>query len=359
GYRPPPGMQPPPGQYPPMMPPPMFMAPPPAPRERSFARAIFMTLATTIFGLSLAANIYLLLFSGLMAGGASARQSTIVDGDPTQRVAVIPVSGIIDAEAAQQFDRFMKIAEEDKHVKAVVIEIDSPGGTVTASDEMHHRVAQFKLEMAKQNRNVPVVTAMASVAASGGYYLACATDFVFAQPTTITGSIGVIAPRLNVSRLADKWGIEDRSIVATGADYKDAGSSFKPEEPNEIAYIQALIDQSFGRFKEVVDKGRKGKLTSPLAEVANGKVFLGPEALTLGLVDQVGYLEDAYLHAGKGLTRMQVVRYQNPPSLLEALSARSNVGAVNASPSGINVQLDWQKLLELSTPRMLYLWRGE
>src|SRR5947207_3048290 len=115
GYRP--GPMPPPGM-PPMMPPPMFMQPP---KERSFARAIFMTLATTIFGLSLAANVYLLLFSGLMAGGTSARQSTVVDGDPTERVAIIPVSGVIMNEASQQFERFIKMAETDKNVKAVVL----------------------------------------------------------------------------------------------------------------------------------------------------------------------------------------------------------------------------------------------
>ena len=367
GYRPGPPMQPPPPggmppmqQMPPIMPPPMFMPPPPPARERSFARAIFMTLATTIFGLSLAANVYLLLFSGLMSGGASARQSTVLEGDATERVAIIPVNGVIMTDASRQFERFMRMAEADKNVKAIVLEIDSPGGTVTASDEIHHRIMQFKTK----RPGVPVVATMGSLAASGGYYIACAADYVFAQPTTMTGNIGVLFPRYNVSRLADKWGIEETTLESTGADYKNAGSMFKPEDPKDIKYFQDIIDKSFVQFKTVVQNGRGNKLTKPLDQIANGQIYLGPDALALGLVDKVGYLEDAYLHAAAGLKKPQVVRYQNPPSLLEALSAKSNVGAIGASVGGanggsVNVQLDWQKLQELTTPRMLYLWRGE
>ncbi|HEV2292386.1 MAG TPA: signal peptide peptidase SppA [Tepidisphaeraceae bacterium] len=354
GYRPG-GMPPPQGMppMPPMMPTPMFMQPP---RERSFARAIFMTLATTIFGLSLAANIYLLLFSGLMSGGMSARQNTVLEGNPLERIAIIPVNGVIMTDGAQQFDRFMKLAEADKNVKAIVIEIDSPGGTVTASDEIHHRIVQFKT-----NRpGVPVVATMGSLAASGGYYVACAADYVFAQPTTMTGNIGVLFPRYNISRLADKWGIEETTLESTGAPYKNAGSMLKPENPEEVKYFQEIIDKSFMQFKEVVQNGRGNKLTRPLSEIANGKIYLGPEAQALGLVDEIGYLQDAYLHAAQGLKKPQVVRYMNPPSLLEALAMKSNIGSIGASSNGtVNVQLDWQKLQEFTTPRMLYLWRGE
>jgi len=126
----------------------------------------------------------LLLFSGLMSGASSARQSTIVEGDPTERIAVIPVDGLIANEASQQFARFMKTAEADKNVKGIVIEIDSPGGTVTASDEIHHRIMEFK----KARPGVPIVASMGSLAASGGYYIACATDYVFAQPSTMTAA---------------------------------------------------------------------------------------------------------------------------------------------------------------------------
>ena len=358
GYRPPPpGMQPMP-PMPPMMPPPMFMPPPM--KERSFARAIFMTLATTIFGLSLAANVYLLLFSGLVAGGTSGRQTTIVEGDPTQRVAVIPVNGIIMNEASQQFARFIKMAEADQNVKAVILDIDSPGGTVTASDEIHHRILEFK----KARPGVQVVASMGSLAASGGYYVACAADHVYAQPTTMTGNIGVLFPRYNVSRLADKWGIEETTLHSTGADYKNAGSMFKPDDPKETKYFQDIIDKSFGQFKTVVKNGRGPKLTKSLDEIANGQIYLGPDALALGLVDTLGYLDDACAFAAStaGLKKMQVVRYHNPPSFLEAIaSGKSNVGSIGATATGggVNVQVDPQKLQEMLTPRMMYLWRGE
>jgi len=363
GYRPgppmqqpPPGMQPMPPMPPMMMPPPMFMPPPQ--KERSFARAIFMTLATTIFGLSLAANVYLLLFSGLMSGASSARQATIVEGDPTERIAVIPVDGLIANEASQQFARFMKTAEADKNVKGLVIEIDSPGGTVTASDEIHHRIMEFK----KARPGVPIVASMGSLAASGGYYIACATDYVFAQPSTMTGNIGVLFPRYNVSRLADKWGIEETTLASTGAPYKNAGSMFKPEKPEDNKYFQDIIDKSFTQFKTVVQNGRGPKLSKPLDQIANGQIYLGPDALALGLVDRIGYIDDAYAHASQGLKKPQVVRYHNPPSLFEALGSKSNVGPIGASTSGtggVNVQFDPTKVQEMLTPRMMYLWRGE
>jgi protease-4 len=351
-----------------MMPPPIFMAPPPnnGGGGRSFARGIFMTLATTIFGLSLAANVYLLLFSGLMAGagGASARQAVLEEGDATQKIAVIPVNGIIMAEQAQQFDRFLSMAERDRNVKAVVIEVDSPGGSVTASDEIHHRITQFKLRATNANRNVPVVISMQSLAASGGYYIACAADHVVAQPTTMTGNIGVLFPRYNVSKLADEWGVEETTLESTGAPFKNAGSMFQPEDPAELAYFQDIIDQAFGQFKDVVVKGRASKLKKPITEIANGKIYTARDALALGLIDQVGYASDAYDHAAKaaGLSKRQIVRYQNPPSLFDVLaSGESNAPGLQGKvgPGGVTVQLDWRTVQELTTPRLLYLWRGQ
>jgi protease-4 len=253
----------------------------------------------------------------------------------------------------------MKTAEADKNVKGIVIENDSPGGTVTASDEIHHRIMEFK----KARPGVPVVASMGSLAASGGYYIACAADYVFAQPSTMTGNIGVLFPRYNVSRLADKWGIEETTLASTGAPYKNAGSMFKPEKPEDNAYFQDIIDKSFAQFKAVVQAGRGPKLSKSLDQIANGQIYLAPDALALGLVDKIGYIDDAYAHAGQGLKKMQVVRYHNPPTLLEALGSKSNVGPIGASASagsgGVNVQIDPQKVQEMLTPRMMYLWRGE
>jgi len=354
---------PPPGMYPQI--PPMMMAPPPPPKQsgRGFTKGIFVTLATTIFGLSLAMNLYLLILSGVVGGMSATNTATLHDGDPTQKIAVIPVTGMILDEAAEKFDRFMRIAEKDANVKAIVVEVDSPGGAVTASDEIFHRIQVYK-----QNKpTIPVVISMGGLATSGGYYLACAGDHILAQQSTMTGNIGVLMPRFNVHELFDKWGIEETTIQSTGANFKNAGSMFKPEDPQETAYIQSIADEAFTQFKNAVVKGRGSKLTQPIDQIANGKVYMANEAKSLGLIDQIGYPEDAFAWAAKkaGLTKQMVVRYQDPPSFMELFSAKSSVPGAGVSSNagvtinGVNVNLDLKSLTELTTPRLMYLWRGE
>jgi protease-4 len=343
-------MGPPPG----MFPPPMYMPPPP--RGGGFARGILMTLATTLFGLSLTLNIYLLIVSGMMSG--SSRSTSVVEGDPNQKIAIIPLSGAIMGDASEKFDRLLTQIERDKGVKALVVEIDSPGGTVTGSDEIHHRLLRFKSEHA----NIPVVISMASLAASGGYYVACAGDYVFAQPTTLTGNIGVLMPQYNVSEMFEKWGIKETTIESTGATYKNAGSMFRPEKPEDRAYIQDIADKAFTQFKSVVSTGRQGRLKKPLAEIANGKIYMAADAAALGLIDQVGYLNDACDHAATkaGLNRRTVVKYEEPQSFAEKMLGQSNVGGASAKSVAINgVNIDASAVRELMTPRLMYLWRGQ
>jgi protease-4 len=357
----------PPGGWPPppppvMYPPPMFMAPPPPRPRGGFARGIFVTLATTIFGFSLALNLYLLVASGLFGGSSSARSTDLLDGDPTQKVAILPVKGVIMDDASARLDRFMKQVDADKNVKAVVLEVDSPGGSVTASDEMYHRIQRFKTE----HPNTPVIVAQEGLAASGGYYVSCAGDYVFAQPTTLTGNIGVLLPQYNVSQLFDKWGIKETTITSSGTPFKNAGSMFQPEAPEQRAYLQDIADKAFAMFKDVVAKGRQGKLKKPLADIATGKIYTAADAQALGLVDDIGYLQDAYQYAAKkaGLSKPTVVRYHDPPSFFSALTdSKSNIGGASASGgqsvnvNGINVNAG--DLRELLTPRLMYLWRGD
>src|SRR5687768_6876489 len=356
---PPPGMM----QYPPPAPPPPYFYPPPQPpRGRGVIRTLFTIMLVLVLIVSLTLNLFSAargLFSG---GGGSAIQSTVVSGDESQQIAVIPVNGIIESDVAQKFDRFLTRAQHDRNVKAVVIEVDSPGGTVTASDDIHHRIGQYKKAMGAQGKNVPIVVTMGSLAASGGYYVACAADHVVAQPTTMTGNIGVLFPRYNLSKLAQEWGVEEVTLESTGANFKNAGSMFKPEDPEEIAYFQNIIDQAFVQFKDVVRQGRTGKGTfnpSQLDAIANGKIYMANEALKLGLIDQVGYAEDAYAHAASaaGLTNHHVVRYQDPPSLMDALMSKTNVSNVKTQASPVSVNIDWATVQEMTTPRMLYLWR--
>jgi len=303
-----------PPQLPPgMYPPPMFMPPPPPPRGGGggFVRGIMVTLATTIFGLSLTLNLYLLIAHGIFNSNASARSSNLSDGDPGQKVAVVPIKGTIMDEASERFARFMKQVEADSTIKALVLEVDSPGGSVTASDEIFHRIGKFKAEHPK----IPVVVSMAGLAASGGYYVSCGADYLFAQPSTLTGNIGVLLPQFNVSELFDKWGIKENTIVSTGATFKNAGSMFVPEKPEDRAYLQDIADKAFAQFKSVVKQGRTGHAkfdVKKLDQIANGKIYMADDAVAIGLVDEKGYLADACEYAASkvGMTKPNVMRLQ-------------------------------------------------
>lgn len=315
-----------------------------------------MTLASLIFTGSLIANFYLLLMLGVTGSARSGAQVVVTPGDARNKVAVVRVDGLINAAAAEKFDQVMKRVELDSAVKALVVEVDSPGGSVTASDQIYHRIDQYK-----KAKGIKVVIAQGGLAASGGYYISCAGDYIMAQPTTMTGNIGVLLPRFNLSKLADKIGVEDVTLKANGADYKDAGSMFKAENSRDTAYMQALIDKSFDQFKAIVKAGRPG---IQISAVANGKIFLAAEAKTLGLIDDdKGYPEQAYAQAAlmAGITgKCQVVRFKETPSIMEMLSMRSNVPSPQGvNINGINVNLDAAGLQELLTPRLMYLWTGQ
>ena len=354
-----PPMQPMPQMMPmgPMMP--MGFPYPPPPRRSGAGRAIFLGMLVLLLLLSGVLN--LVLIGASLGDGGGATQQTVKAGGGSDKIALVPLRGIIDANLSAQFDRFMDMAEADKNVKAVVVEIDSPGGTVTASDEVYNRLKLFK-----SKKGVPIVVSMGSLATSGGYYAACGADHVFAQPTTFTGNIGVLMPRYNFHKLMEKYGVEETTIVSTGAPFKNAGSSFQPESAEEKQYMQELADSAFSQFKNVVSQGRNSKLKANLEDVANGKVFTAATALNMGLIDQVGYLDDAqaFAQSAAGLTNPTVIRYQDPPSFMDVLLAsRSNVGSVLGGAAGegagVTVRIDQNLIHELSTPRPLYLWRGQ
>jgi len=352
-------------------PPPMMPWPPPPPPPRAgrvgIGTAILTAIATVIFLGSVICNLILLLAVVAKSGDvATAKTTTIVSGDMSQKIAVVPIKGILFSRTVEKFDKVMKQVEKDGNVKALVIEVNSPGGTVGASDELYHRILQYKAKTGQ-----PVFVAMTEFAASGGYYLSCAADEIYAEPTTLTGSIGVLMERLDLSKLGDKYGVHDGTIVSTGADYKEAGSMLREPTPAEKEYLQSLLDQMFAGFKGVVTKGRQNGSTTRLKKgidaIANGKVYLAQEAKDLGLVDDVLYSEDVYKLIAKraGLSKEAVVRYEELPSFADLFSADSKYdGAPPSSRSGmmfngVNIDVDSDLLHELLSPRPMYLWRGQ
>jgi protease-4 len=240
-------------------------------------------------------------------------------------------------------------AAHDSLVKAVVVRINSPGGTVTASDLMYAELRRFRAEAKK-----PVIASMLDLGASGGYYLACAADRIYAHPTTVTGSIGVIMIAPEISGTMKKLGI--RTNVFKSAELKDAGSPFREMTERDREVFQSIIDQMYARFLEVVAESRTGIDAERLRTLADGRVFLAPEAKEHGLVDEIGTLADALAAAkqvaGIAEEKVLVVQYARP------LSHRANVYADAPAPPAqvnvVNVQLpDW---LSSPSPQFLYLW---
>ncbi len=353
-------MNPPPG-IPPM--PPMMYPPPPPPRKPLFgalARTIFTTLASLIVLGSISLNLYLLAYVAASSGSGIDVQ-TLEKGTGSDTIAIIAIEGMILDATVEAFDKMIQKVEDDASVKAVVLEIDTPGGAVTASDEIYDRIQRFRKDTSK-----PVIVSMQALATSGGYYIACAGDYIFAQKSTMTGNIGVMMARFNLAKWAQEHGIEDSSLHSTGSDFKTAGSMWKEETPEERAYIQGLIDEAFMQFKQVVREGRGPRLDpasqesedEKVARIANGKVYMASEAHRLGLIDAIGYRHDAleYAKQAAGISSPRIVRYSQPkgPSFFIGF----NVALRGSEASGpLNMQVDAKLLEQFTRPRLMYLWR--
>lgn len=192
------------------------------------------------------------------------------------KLGVVYVQGTI--ADARRVNRWIEDLRQNPDIQGVLVRIDSPGGVVAPAQEMHaavRRLAETK----------PVVVSMGSVAASGGYYVACGADTIVANPGTITGSIGVKANVPNVRELMDKIGLREETIVS--GEFKDAGSPTKPLTPEERAYFQKLVDDLFSQFVDAVAKGR-GMKEREVRRLADGRAYTGQQALELGLVDELG-----------------------------------------------------------------------
>jgi len=178
----------------------------------------------------------------------------------------------------------LKKYRKNKSINAVVLRIESPGGTIGASQEIYEEVKKIR-ESGKI-----IVASLGNIAASGGYYVACGADKIVANPGTVTGSIGVIAEFFNISELADKFGIKFETVKS--GKFKDSGSPFRTLTTEERKYFQKLIDDSFQQFVEVVHQEREID-KEKLLKIADGRIFTGQQAKELNLVDELGSYEDA------------------------------------------------------------------
>jgi len=360
------------------------------PRSSGFGRAILVLLLLA----SLALNFVLccLALPGArlfkMAGADDDYSTQIFEkhwsgnASAHEKVAVIRIDGALIDEMMGYTHKQIDTAAKDPDVKAVVVRINSPGGTITASDEIHRRLAELRDGNSPRYSSTakPLVVSMGPMAASGGYYIAMPGKYIFAEKTTITGSIGVYAQFFNVAELGEKYGVKFDLVKA--GEIKDAGSPFHLMKPQERQMWQEMVDNAFSQFMSVVEAGRpalKGKLRKNLERVdqegnklpdeipardergdaipgktfpyhrklADGGIYVAWEAKQYGLIDEIGYLEDAIKKAAThaSLSDYQAVVYDRPVSPFLSLLG----GVKQPGPS------DYSRAAEAATPRVWYL----
>ncbi len=308
---------------------------------------MFMLVAA--LGMSLLVNMAL-ISSNIISADADRKvkeQFVSHERSSDNKIAIISIEGtILDGSGfvKRQIDK----ARKDKSVKAVVLRVNSPGGTITGSDYIYHHLR----ELAKE-RKIPIVVSMGGIAASGGYYVSMAVgdtpEVIFAEPTTWTGSIGVVIPHYDLSKLLSDWGIAQDSIASHRL--KTMGSFTKPMTEEERQIFQTLVDDSFTRFKDIIKAGRPKFKDDPkaLERLATGQIFNAPQAEKDGLIDKIGFVEDAVKRAIElakvPADDVTVVKYKRETSLASLLMG----GSARAG------QIDLSALLDIATPRAYYL----
>ena len=302
-----------------------------------------------ILALSVLANIALfMMLIGVVAVFATGQRGILTEeiiqkGPRTKKIVVISVQGIINSGQAQDVYQQLKLAREDNRVKGLIIRVNSPGGTISGSDGIYNEIRKYR-----EKTDKPVVAFMQGVAASGGYYVSVACDKIVAEPTTITGSVGVIAGYFVLQELLEKkLGIQP--VIIKSGRKKDWPSLFQQVTEEQREYIQEkLIGPAYERFVQVVADGRGSLTLDDVKRLADGSIYGAYEAVDEKLIDEIGYLDEA-IEQVKTLAKIeeaQVVEYRRPFSLAGFLRLQSrNI-----------LKIDRMTLYELSTPQLLYLW---
>ena len=291
-------------------------------------------------------------------GRISSLEEVVVMGDGDgPRFAMLEIEGLIsDAGQATAFGserpsvianarETLKLASEDEENAGLLLRIHSPGGTVSASETLHHLIRTYREKTGR-----PVVAYLQGVAASGGYYAAVASDELVSHPVAITGSIGVIMAGVNVSGLMERFGIRDQTF--TSGAYKDSGSMLREMRDDERAYLQAVVDELEEAFRAAVEAGRPKLSAESVAALADGRIYTASRALELGLVDALGHLEDAVaaLERRAHVSNSSVVMYKRSGQYRENLYSRRS-----DAPVHVDVDLFSFDRARLA-PGFYYLW---
>ena len=304
----------------------------------------------------------------LNGGGPEAELvETVVRGEDGPKILLIDIDGVIggsnemssffggdDFSMVARVQEVLDRARRDDDVRAILLRIDSPGGTATASEQIYTAIMRFR-----QERGIPVMAQFLGTAASGGYYIAMSADTIQAHPTTITGSIGVIFSSLSFAGLMEKIGVEDQTV--TGGIYKDAGSPFRRLSDVEREQLQLIVDDLHERFREIVALGRPDLSPDQIRTLSEGQIFSASQALSNGLVDQIGTIEDAAntLEERLGIEQSRVISYHRPRQIRRNLYTRAAmVPSLSGGASEFSAEAWALKQLAqiLARPGFHYLW---
>jgi protease-4 len=288
-------------------------------------------------------------------------QEQVVEGDGPKKILIVDIEGFISEKGASgllqekpstvvMVKEALQKAAGDRDIAGVILRINSPGGTVAASDIIYHEVATYR-----SKTKIPVYAVITGIGASGGYYVAAAADEISAHPAAVTGSIGVLVMKFQVTGLMEKIGVSEQT-VKSGA-MKDIMSPFRPGTPEEEKLIQGIIDGMYRRFVDVA-LARPGNRLSreELIVAADGRIYTADQALKAGLIDRIAYLDEtiAALKQKLGLDRASIIVYYRPGGYRGTIYS----GPPEGSPPVINLlNIDAGNLDLLTSSRFLYLWK--
>ena len=295
-----------------------------------------------------------------VSGTRALKEITVKQGTGA-KVAIIEIEGMLlnartggflqpSENDVSLFVEELEKAEADPSVRAVVLRVNSPGGTVAASEVMYQHLVRFR-----QRTGRPVVASAQDMCASGAYYVALGADKIVAQPSSLLGSIGVIFQTMEFSGTLEKIGARSEAIKS--GEFKDSGSPFKPLTQPEREMMQAMVNEYFGRFEDLVRRHRAMDGTR-LAEVSDGRVFSGERAVILGLADRTGLLDDAVDYAKElaGTPGARVVMYKRPYGYTGTIYAKSENPTPRAE-GNVNVfQLSLPPMKSMLPTGFYYLW---
>jgi len=283
----------------------------------------------------------------------------LIEGTGRPKILLIPLTGSITEDGRNSqvslIKEMLQIAEKDSELRGIVLRINSPGGTVNASDVLYHEIRRFK-----EKKALPVYCLIDGIGASGAYYISMACDRVYATPSSITGSIGVIAMKFNVESLMSKIGIQ-HEVIKSG-DKKDFWSPFRPSTPEEKEIFQRIIDQLYERFLNVIYEGRQKTLPmEDLRRLADGRVYTADQALKERLIDGIAYMDNVIedLKRAGNIKEARIVRYYQPGTYRPTFYSHT----VTSPPAEINLSLSINDFIGgesnswgVHSVKFMYLW---